>query len=119
MKNDLHQLSEPPRRVSILVQLSVLFGGFHNNLGWVLLVLGLAYRDILTPGTSLIFSISGVLLICGIYQLSRGLSKGVFARRLLMNGELTKGRIYHWESTTWKISKKTVVVYVFEYMVEN
>ena len=128
MRNLSDDLSFPPRPASIGVQLSVLFGGFNNQFGWIfttagLLGFGIFSRVLIEEGEGLksflIPFIPLVFLFIGVYFLRQGINQGLLARYLLINGELTEGEVVSWEETNTRINDEPVIAYTLKYKADN
>lgn len=129
IRNLSNDLSFPPRPASILVQLSVLFGGFNNQFGWIFTTIGLLMVGLFTAGVlepeptiSNFFIVGGVglvFLFIGVFFLRKGINQGLLARHLLINGSMTKGKIVSWEETNTRINDEPVIAYTFEYKTDG
>jgi|GEM_PF-6456975 len=129
MRNLSDDLSFPPRPAALTVQLSVLFGGFDNQFGWIFTTVGLLLFGLFTAGVYEIeYTLKNILLVggigllftfIGVYFLRKGLNQGLLARHLLINGAMTKGKIVSWEETNTRINDEPVIAYTFEYQAED
>ncbi|MGH1364114.1 MAG: hypothetical protein ACRBF0_11190 [Calditrichia bacterium] len=129
MRNFRKDLALPPRQTSLAVKLTMLFGGFNNQFGWIFTTVGFLGVGIFSQVVMeepvgrlerlLISGIPLIFLFIGVYFLRQGLNKGLHALYLLKNGELTFGKITKKEATNTRINNRTVFAYTIEYEADS
>jgi len=129
MRNFKKDLAFPPRQTSLSVKLTMLFGGFNNQFGWIFTTVGflgtaifsrITFEEAMTGVERyLVAGIPLIFLFIGVYFLRQGINKGLHALYLLKNGELTFGKIIQKEATNTRINNRTVYAYTIEYEADS